>query len=234
MKGFRTDTIYDGSVNDVQLTLSHYLAKMVVDNNKINPTLLVYYLNSELMQKYFRSTETGKTQKNLSKYYLKELPLLFPIDVKEQFNIVNKISPLDSSIKKSMSQFKPDTEIINETFVSKFAWDMSTFYNLKQNHLLNCRLSTFSKNIDTRFSFKFHNNAGVYVTQVLRSLSSKRIKDYLSEKITLGKSISPTDYDENGEQYYLSMADIKNWKFEIAEAKTVSSSYFDENSTKGL
>jgi len=29
-----------------------------------------------LMQKYFRSAETGKTQKNLSKNYIRELPIL--------------------------------------------------------------------------------------------------------------------------------------------------------------
>ncbi|MBA4409889.1 MAG: hypothetical protein C0397_10760 [Odoribacter sp.] len=69
---------------------------------------------------------------------------------------------------------------------------------------------------------------------MLKSQTSKRIKDYLAEDITLGKSISPTDYDENGEQYYVSMADIKNWCFEEEEAKTVSQSYFDATPNKRI
>ena len=226
--------IYDGSNNDVQLTLSHYLAKLNVNEKKINSTLLVYYLNSDIMQKYFRSTETGKTQKNLSKNYIRELPILIPEDVKEQLKIVNKIAPLDVEIKKLKTQIKPDAEIINEIFTKRFGWDIAKFNELKNIHLLNGSFSAFSNNIDNRFSFKFHNKAGVYVSNILKSQTSKRIKDFLAEDITLGKSISPTDYDENGEQYYVSMADIKNWCFETEEAKTILQSYFDANPNKRI
>ena len=51
---------------------------------------------------------------------------------------------------------------------------------------------------------------------------------------TLGKSISPSDYDESGEQYYVSMADIKNWRFETEEAKTVFQTYFNSNPNKRI
>lgn len=226
--------IYENSNDDVQLTLSHYLAKLNVDEKKINPTLLVYYLNSGIMQKYFRSAETGKTQKNLSKNYIRELPILIPEDVKEQLRIVNKIAPLDAEIKKLKSQIKPDTEIINEIFTANFGWDTAKFNEVKNTHLMNGTFSAFSNNMDNRFSFKFHNKAGEYVSKILKSQTSKRIKDFLDEDITLGKSISPSDYDENGEQYYVSMADIKNWCFETEEAKTVSQSYFDANPNKRI
>ncbi|MBI2966469.1 MAG: hypothetical protein HYY40_01475 [Bacteroidetes bacterium] len=69
---------------------------------------------------------------------------------------------------------------------------------------------------------------------MLKSQTSKRIKDFLADDITLGKSISPSDYNENGEQYYVSMADIKNWLFETEEARTVSQSYFDANPNKRI
>jgi restriction endonuclease S subunit len=226
--------IYNGSNDDVQLTLSHYLAKLKVNESKINPTLLVYYLNSGIMQKYFRSTETGKTQKNLSKYYIRELPMLIPEDVKEQLRIANKIAPLDIEIKQLKTQIKPDAEIINEIFTKRFGWDTAKFIELKSIHLIIGTFSAFSNNIDNRFSFKFHNKAGEYVSNILKSQTSKRIKDFLAEDITLGKSISPTDYYENGEQFYVSMADIKNWCFETEEAKTVLQSYFDANQNKRI
>jgi type I restriction enzyme, S subunit len=226
--------IYHNSKNDVQLTLSHYLAKLNVDKKKINPTLLVYYLNSQLMQNYFRSAETGKTQKNLSKNYIRELPMLIPNDIKEQEKIVNKIIPIELDIKKLKAQIKPDIEIINEVFTSKFKWNTKKFEELKNVHLMNSNFSAFANNIDNRFSYKFHNKAGAYVSQILKSQTSKRIKDFLADDITLGKSISPTDYDENGEQYYVSMADIKNWRFETVEAKTVFQSYFDSNPNKRI
>jgi type I restriction enzyme, S subunit len=226
--------IYDNSNSDIQLTLSHYLAKLNVDEKKINPTLLVYYLNSEIMQKYFRSAETGKTQKNLSKNYIRELPILIHEDVNEQLSIVNKISPLDAEIKKCKAQIKLDTEIINDVFTTRFGWDTAKFNELKNIHIMNCDFSSFSNNVDSRFSFKFHNKAGEFVWQTLQAQTSMHLKDYLAENITLGKSISPDDYDENGDQFYVSMADIKNWRFETEEAKTVSQSYFDANFNKRI
>ena len=60
--------VYEGE-SDVKLTLSHYLARLRIDETRVIPKYLAYYLNSELMKKYFRATETGKTQKNLSKWF---------------------------------------------------------------------------------------------------------------------------------------------------------------------
>jgi restriction endonuclease S subunit len=226
--------IYENSNDDIQLTLSHYLAKLNVNEKKINPTLLVYYLNSDIMQKYFRSAETGKTQKNLSKNYIRELPILISDDVNKQLRIVNKITPIVTEIRNLKSQIKLDVDIINEIFTAKFNWDAAKFNELKNIHLINSTFSSFSNNIDNRFSFKFHNKAGEHISKILRSQTSKRIKDFLAEDITLGKSISPADYDENGEQYYVSMADIKNWCFETEEAKTVFQTYFDANPNKRI
>ncbi len=45
---------FESIVEDIQLTLSHYLAKFKVDSERLNPRLLVYYLNSKTIQKYFR------------------------------------------------------------------------------------------------------------------------------------------------------------------------------------
>ncbi|MBX8935419.1 hypothetical protein HCH29_00730 [Enterococcus gilvus] len=82
-----------------------------------------------------------------------------------------------------------------------------------------------------RCSVKFHWESGKFVLNEFSKISSTRIKDFLSEPIVLGKSISPKDYDENGSRYYVSMATIKNWKFETdsENAKKVSDKYFDSN-----
>lgn len=68
---------FERIVENVQLTLSHYLVKFKVDSEKIDPRLLVYYLNSETIQKYFRATETGKTQKIFPKPILENYQFFF-------------------------------------------------------------------------------------------------------------------------------------------------------------
>lgn len=48
----------------------------------------------------------------------------------------------------------------------------------------------------------------------------------------LGASVSPADYSENGEFCYISMATIKNWKFDSENASTVSKEYSDSKQAK--
>ena len=70
----------------------------IVNPEKLNPRLLVYYLNSKTIQKYFRATETGKTQKNLSKTYLRELPIFLPAAVNGQNELLDSIVPIEAEI----------------------------------------------------------------------------------------------------------------------------------------
>jgi restriction endonuclease S subunit len=188
---------------------------------------------SSLFKNQFRFYSNGRTQLNISPEDLLQIkiPILGDIAID---NVIEKIKPLENEIEYLKNKIKPDTEIINEAFTTKFIWDTNIFNELRNVHLMSSTLNAFANNIDNRFSYKYHNKAGAYVSQILKSQTSKRIKDYLAEDITLGKSISPSDYDENGEQYYLSMADIKNWQFQTEDVKAVSQSYFDANPSKRI
>ena len=212
---------------------SGYLIVVKVDKNKLLPEFVKHYFSTELMKKYFSVFGVGKSQKNIAQPEILSIPIP-DFSIPKQKQLIEKISPIDKQVQKLKDQIKPDTEIINEVFTAKFGWDKKAFEELRNVHIMNCTFSAFTNNIDNRFSFKFHNKAGAYISQILKSQTSKRIKDYLAEDITLGKSISPPDYDENGEQYYVSMADIKNWRFETEEVKTVFQSYFDENPNKRI
>lgn len=66
----------------------------------------------------------------------------------------------------------------------------------------------------------------------MNSRTSKKIKHYLAEPIVLGASVSPADYSEDGEFCYISMATIKNWKFDSENASTVSKEYSDSKQAK--
>ncbi|MBT9898380.1 hypothetical protein GPL09_08120 [Bacteroides thetaiotaomicron] len=79
---------------------------------------------------------------------------------------------------------------------------------------------------------RFHNKAGVYIQSFLEKKTNKRIKDFISEPIALGKSISPSDYDEDGEYFYIAMSNIKSWAFDPENCKKVSDSYAASNLNK--
>jgi len=221
---------YDGT-DKRNLTLSHYLARFRVNQELINPIFINYYINSKILKQYFRSVETGKTLKNLSKYYIKELPVLIP-NKKTQDQIVTKIEPIEKKIKELKAQIKPPQEVINKVFAREFGFDLETFEELKKIKYYYLDLSNFGNNKDIRQSVKFHRDAGYFVNRELNKITNKKIKDFIFESIVLGKGVSPSDYDDNGDYYYISMANIKNWQFESEDTKLVSNEYSDKNQNK--
>jgi len=117
-------------------------------------------------------------------------------------------------------------------FAKEFEFDLEKFEELKKIKYYYLDLFAFGNNRDLRQSVKFHRKAGIFVNQQLKKITNKKIKDFISEPIVLGKGVSPKDYDENGGYFYISMANIKNWQFESENSKLVSREYSDQNPNK--
>ena len=147
-------------------------------------------------------------------------------------NITPKIADIENSILCKKLLQKETSCIIDSVFEKEFDFDYSTFEKVKQIKIFSCNQSNFSNNLDLRFSSKFHREAGNFVMSQLTSVTDKKIKHFLSEPIVLGASISPDDYVEDGECYYISMATIKGWSFDSESARTVSKAYSDAKSEK--
>lgn len=79
--------LYEGDRSE-NITLSHYLCRFRVDSSRLRPKYLVYYLNSSLMQEYFRGVETGKTQKIYLKF-ISTMHLSLSQVLKNRMNYVN-------------------------------------------------------------------------------------------------------------------------------------------------
>jgi type I restriction enzyme, S subunit len=223
---------FEDMITDYQLTLSHYLAKFKVNEDLINPRLLVYYLNSSTMRKYFKATETGKTQKNLSKTYLRELPILLPESIIEQNNLLVQIQSIETEIIKLKNLRQKPLDIINKVFGEEFNFDWKVFERLKKQKTYSSNLNEFANNIDCRMGLKFHNLAGKFLHSFLVSKTTKKIKDFIAVPIVLGKSVSPSDYDEDGEFFYIAMSNIKTYAFDPEDCKKVSDNYSSSNLKK--
>lgn len=150
----------------------------------------------------------------------------------KQDEIAEKIDKLEKTIQNLGKHVRQPQEVINTVFAREFGFNLPEFEKLKQiqNYYLN--LSSFGNNIDLRQSAKFHREAGIFVNSELKRVTKSKIKDFIVEPIVLGKSVSPKDYDENGNYYYISMANIKNWRFESEDSKLVSTEYSDQNKNK--
>ncbi|MCL2819236.1 MAG: hypothetical protein FWD38_00165 [Oscillospiraceae bacterium] len=149
-----------------------------------------------------------------------------------QHQIINKISIIEEKTNRLKEKIVPMQTIIDEVFTSELGFNIKKFTTLRALKPYMTDLRSFSNNKDLRFSVKYHREVGAFVKSELQKITDKKIKDYLSEPIILGESISPDDYCNNGEHYYISMATIKNWRFNSADANRVKKSYFDNKQIK--
>ncbi|GAW27812.1 restriction endonuclease subunit S [Carboxydocella sp. ULO1] len=144
----------------------------------------------------------------------------------------DQIQMIEARIRELKKSIKLPNRIINGVFAREFGFDMEKFEELKKIKNFYLDLSCFGNNKDLRQSVKFHKEAGYFVLNQLNRVTNKKIKDFISEPIVLGASISPKDYDESGRYFYISMASIKNWQFESENAKLVSDGYAEQNQSR--
>ena len=200
-------------------------------NSDINMKFYEKLFQSNYYISYLLGVVSQKAQPNLQLYDLKNIKLPV-IDNSLILSTVTRISPIEKQISDLKGNIKDIQGIVDEVFQKEFHFDYAKFYQLKEIKNFSYSLSSFSLNPDLRFSAKFHRPAGDFVMQELLKVTSKKFKHFLSESIILGASISPSDYDENGDCYYLSMATIKNWTFEKESAQTVSNNFYKANHEK--
>ena len=200
-------------------------------NEKISQKFLFYLTKNILFQSQIKDLayrKKGQPGLNSDHIRLIKIPKI-PEPIQDQ--IVAQIGPIEKKIKELNAQITPPQEIINKVFAREFGFDLEKFEELKKIKNYYLDLSEFANNKDVRQSVKFHRKAGLFVNDQLKKITDKKIKNYLSEPIVLGKGISPTNYDD-GDYFYISMANIKNWKFESKDSILVSKDYSDKNLNK--
>lgn len=154
------------------------------------------------------------------------------ISLGAQNKALETIKPFEQKIRFLKSTVKKSQDIIDEVFQNEFGFNFDEFNKLKKIKYYNSDQHAFSNNPDLRFSAKFHRNAGDFVFKQLVKLTDKKIKHFIAEPIILGASVSPENYSDDGDYYYISMATIKSWEFKSDGANTVSKEYSDSKQDK--
>ncbi len=193
---------------------------------------LFYILRDEFTQfqiKDLAYRKKGQPGLNANHLSLIKIPYF---GIPEQQDILSKIEISENEIENLIISKADTSKVINQVFGEAFGFKWEEFENIKKEKAYSSSISKFANNIDCRMGIRFHNKAGAYVQSFLESKTSKKIKDFISEPIVLGKSVSPSDYDEEGEYYYIAMSNIKTWAFDHEDCKKVSENYATSNLNK--
>jgi len=167
-----------------------------------SPLFLYYLITSKKFLFDLEKLESGKTHRRVNPTDLLKIKIpLIPKFTQDQ--VVMRIEPIEKKIKKLKSQIIPAREIINKVFAREFKFDLKRFEELKKIKNYYLELSKFADNRDIRQSVKFHREAGAFVVSQLKKVTDKKIKHFLAEPIVLGKGVSPSDYDDNGDYFYV-------------------------------
>lgn len=188
---------------------------------------------TDWFRKYIFGLVAQKAQPNLQPYEIEniKLPIVDEAIIKKA---VDETTIIEKEIIKKNEFIKSAQKIIDSVFQHEFGFDYDKFEELKALRQYTSSQALFSNNPDLRFSAKFHRPAGGFVMKELTRISDKKIKHFISEPIVLGASVSPKDYDEAGEYYYISMATIKTWEFDESAAFTVSDTYSADKIAKSV
>jgi restriction endonuclease S subunit len=184
-------------------------------------------------RKYIYGVAAQKGQPNLQQYDLENIKI--PNIRSELKNeAILSIKPIEEKIIFLQSNLDSLQGIIDGVMQKKFHFDYGEFNELNKIKIFMRNEYDFSNNHDLRFSAKFHRPAGDFVMKELLRITDKKIKNYLSEPILLGASVSPLDFDENGNTYYISMATIKSFNVELDETQLLSNNYVEQHSDKKI
>jgi len=202
-----------------------------INKDMYHPLFLYYVLNLPDVLNAIKCLESGKAQRrsNPEDLLLLKLPC---IPIENQLSCCETIKEIENQIDKLRSNISSIQSIIDEVFAREFGFDYSTFEKLKAKRNYSRAFSAFANNPDLRFSAKYHREAGEFVLSQLCSITEKKIKHFLAEPIVLGAGVSPSDFDENGEAYYVSMATIKTYEIELDETQLLSPSFFATHKDK--
>ena len=218
------------SKNVIGGTVSNNISILRKHRDNVEVEFYEMLFQSDLYYNLFRNIASQKAQPNLNEYDLMNLPLP-QISYGKIKEVLEKTNPLRKSLLKYKSSKENIKEIIDNALESFFGYDFNLFNELKSNKIQINNLEDFSNNVDLRFSAKYHRKVGIFATDEL-SKNSVKIKKALSNISMTGKGISPKDFEEDTECYYITMADISTWEIDYQNLKTVSAEYEDKNSLK--
>jgi hypothetical protein len=213
-----------------------YFTSAFIDIHPVRmPKVLFYALKKTFIDDINSLSRQGKSYPTLNQsdfVYLKFRKSIIDTLRTNEAEITAQILLIEKKIKQLKTKVLSDEQIINKVFTREFGFDITAFEKQKTIKKFKIKFSDFSNNADLRNSVKFHRPSAEFVLKKLNSISDKKVKNYLAEPIVLGSSITPSQYSENGDYYYISMACIKNWKFEPDNAQLVSNEYSMNNKNK--
>lgn len=197
-----------------------------IKNKEWNPKFILYLFRSPR----FREILDNHLCRGIGISTYKERDLLkirIPIISKEiQDSVLVQIESLEKMVLEEKSMLEKPIDVIHREILGDRPYDIEKFSSLDKIKVFKTRLSKFSNSEDLRFGVNFHHPKYGVIDQYFEKQPSEPLSDLIRGPITLGKS--PV-YDDSGEAFYLTMATIKSYEFDLEDARKLKDKFYLEN-----
>ena len=215
----------------------YYTKAFINIRPKINSKIFYFAIRTIFYEQINAVSRQGKGYPTLKEEDLKTIKFskqIIDVFINKENEILSKINSLNIEITNLKNSKLNLLDIINSEFGREFKFNWEEFENIRKEKTYHSSLLNYSNNIDCRFGFRFQHKSGKYLMDFLKEKTNKRIKDYIKIPISLGASVSPSQYDEDGDFYYISMATVKKYYFDKNDAQKVSVAFSNENLNKSV
>lgn len=251
VSGIGSDKLRFGNADVLTTKLRPYLGKTIlntfedaigttewiplrIDPTRLRPKLLFHLMQTSRYKDLASLLMSGKEHPRISPDMIARLrvPLLPSLDAQDA--LVAKLDAMDAEARSLEEQIGSPQRVVSAAFERHFGLSLAQLAAEREKVVAFLSLVDCVGNRDARFSFKFHCPSGKFAAERIRSLTCKRLRDFIREPIVLGASVSPGDYAEGTGKLYASMATLKDWTFDADSANEVSASYTADNAAKAF
>lgn len=205
-----------------------------IDKDRVRPDLLFHLMQTTRYKDLASLLMSGKEHPRIAPDMVARMRVPVLQDIIAQDALIADLGTLDAEARALEERIRSPQRVVSEVFERHFGLSLAELAAERQKRVSTLSLIDCAGNYDARFSFKFHCPSGKFAAQRIRSLTSKRLRDYVSEPIVLGASISPADYADGTGKLFASMATIKDWVFDPDSANEVSTEYASANAAKAF
>jgi type I restriction enzyme, S subunit len=201
----------------------------------INQKFIYYLTKTSFFQKQVLINSMGKSQPNISPFDIIKIKMP-KISVEKQNEIVEKVYPIEQSIRSLQTQIQQSLSIINDTFSDFYQYERSVWKDFGKGMTAGTQKSnertfkyykvpmqSLGKSSIQRFSSRFHNPLTVQLEDILEKNGTIKIKNILIE---ITKGIQPK-YMEEGDIPVTKITNLKNGYIDFSEPEYVSQVFFD-------
>jgi hypothetical protein len=154
------------------------------------------------------------------------------INAAKRIVLLKQISAIEKLIATARAGLRESEDIINESLCSEFAYPLKEHRERAHERHFVHTLGTLSAGFTLRNSTKFHHPAFELTARFYARVSHVRIRRLLQRRPVLGAQISPSDFEEDGERFYLTPAAIKTGQFDESSLRSITEEFYDKNQWK--